>query len=112
MPRYVILEHNWPHRHWDLMLECDGVLKTWRLSEPPTADHLVQAEAIGDHRLAYLDYEGEVSGGRGTVKRWDAGEFDWSNTSNELAVAVVRGSQLEGVLQLDNDNSQLYFLRQ
>ena len=29
------------------------------------------AEALGDHRLDYLDYEGPVSGDRGLVSRWD-----------------------------------------
>ena len=28
MPRFVILEHDYPQRHWDLMLEGDGVLAT------------------------------------------------------------------------------------
>src|SRR5947199_376784 len=58
MPRFVILEHDHPARHWDLLLESEGVLRAWRLPAPPQGDALVQANF--DHRLFYLDYEGPV----------------------------------------------------
>lgn len=76
MPRFVILEHDHPVLHWDLMLEAAGVLQTWRLAESPSPDRPTAATALGDHRIAYLDYEGPVSGNRGTVRRWDTGTFD------------------------------------
>ncbi|HAH45813.1 MAG TPA: DNA ligase, partial [Planctomycetaceae bacterium] len=38
MQQYVILRHDFPEVHWDLMLEEAGVLKTWRLPEPPAID--------------------------------------------------------------------------
>ncbi len=75
MPRYVILEHDWPQLHWDLLLECGPVLQAWRLLREPSPDAAVPAERNVDHRLVYLDYEGPVSGGRGTVRQWDAGEY-------------------------------------
>jgi hypothetical protein len=75
MPRFVILEHDHPILHWDLMLEAGDALQTWRLAAPPVIGATIEATALGDHRHAYLDYEGPVSGGRGSVKRWDAGEF-------------------------------------
>ena len=73
--RYVVLEHDHPHLHWDFMLEADGVLRSWRLPSPPTEGLVVVAEKIGDHRLAYLDHDGPVSGGRGVARRWDRGEY-------------------------------------
>lgn len=78
MPRYVILTHDHPFLHWDFMLEGDGVLRTWRLLEEPVAGRTVRAEALPDHRDAYLDYEGPVSGGRGSVVQWDHGTYDVS----------------------------------
>ena len=33
------------------------------------------AEALPDHRLIYLEYEGPISGDRGTVVAWDRGEY-------------------------------------
>src|SRR5205823_5835731 len=77
MPRFVILEHDWPTRHWDLLLEAGGVLRAWRLLDEPVPGTPVPAEPNADHRLFYLDYEGPVSGGRGNVSRWAAGVFDW-----------------------------------
>ena len=76
MPRFVILEHDHPHLHWDLMLEVAGVLRTWRLAIPPRPGATGEATPLGDHRIAYLDYEGPVSGNRGAVRRWDAGAFE------------------------------------
>lgn len=96
MPRFVILEHDHPHRHWDLMLETAGVLRTWRLASPPDGPGPIAAEAIGDHRLANLDYEGPVSGGRGTVVRWDRGELDWEKSSEGLVRVRLAGIRVSG----------------
>jgi hypothetical protein len=89
-PRYVILEHDHPHLHWDFMLEAGEVLRTWRLAAPPAAGGTVPAEPSFDHRQAYLDYEGPVGGGRGRVRRWDAGSFVWeANEPGRVAVRLV-----------------------
>jgi hypothetical protein len=95
MPRYVILEHDHPHLHWDLMLEAGGVLRTWRLAAPPRHGDTVTAESSFDHRPVYLDYEGPVGGGRGRVVRWDAGTFTWEEQGNPL-VFWVEGGRLRG----------------
>jgi hypothetical protein len=99
MPRFVILEHDHPHLHWDLMLEVDGALRTWRLPAPP-CDGPREATALGDHRLAYLDYEGPVSGNRGTVKRWDAGTYLTERRDAAGWVAVLRGGRWSGTVAL------------
>ena len=107
MPRFVILEHDHPELHWDLMLEAGEVLRTWRLSRPPeTSGATIDALAIGDHRKAYLDDEGPVSGGRGSVKRWDAGEYELMGLANDLRL-VFRGQRLHGQarLQLGHANA-------
>lgn len=90
MPRFAILAHDWPAPHFDLLLEAGGVLKAWRLAGEPTGP--VAAAANFDHRLIYLDYEGKLSGDRGTVTRWDAGTF-----TGEPGVRVrFRGAKLAG----------------
>jgi DNA polymerase ligase (LigD)-like protein len=76
VPRFVVLEHDWPVVHWDLLLECGPVLKAWRLLAEPGPGRAVPAEPNFDHRLLYLDYEGPLSGDRGRVRRWDAGTYD------------------------------------
>ena len=67
MPRFVILSHDWPTPHWDFLLESGPVLRAWRLLEEPAPNRDVPAEANFDHRLLYLDYEGPLSGDRGSV---------------------------------------------
>jgi DNA polymerase ligase (LigD)-like protein len=96
MPRFVVLEHDHPELHWDLMLEGDGVLRTWRLLSPPDPGQVIRAAASFDHRLLYLEYEGPVSGGRGSVKRWDAGTFSLEGDTGERLVVVFEGSRLQG----------------
>ena len=93
--------------HWDLMFEVQGALWTWSLPCPPDAPDCVAgrpaaqvgpgpapaaapdqalsaemglpaiAKQLPDHRLEYLEYEGEVSGGRGRVEIHDRGTYDW-----------------------------------
>jgi hypothetical protein len=46
MPRYVILTHDHPFQHWDLMLEDGGVLRTWRLLAEPAVGQSVRAEVL------------------------------------------------------------------
>ncbi len=89
MPRFVILQHDHPYLHWDLMLQSGEVLRTWRLEKPPSSgNEAIAAIALGDHRLMYLDYEGPVSGGRGAVARWDQGTY--SEAVPEQAPATQR----------------------
>lgn len=74
--RFVVLRHSAPGGvHWDLMIERGEKLATWRLARAPLADDArpIEAEPIGDHRRAYLEYEGPVSGDRGRVDRHDTG---------------------------------------
>ncbi|MEZ6061623.1 MAG: DNA polymerase ligase N-terminal domain-containing protein [Planctomycetaceae bacterium] len=74
--RFVILQHDHPFPHWDLLLESGEVLESWRLLEQPRANSAVAAERIPDHRRLYLEYEGPVSGNRGFVTQWAAGTFE------------------------------------
>src|SRR5437879_2020084 len=46
MRRFVILEHDHPQLHWDLMLEAGPALRTWRLSAPLAAGSFVAQAAF------------------------------------------------------------------
>jgi hypothetical protein len=96
MPRFVILEHDWPAPHWDFLLEAGPVLRAWRLLCEPARGAEVPAERNADHRPLYLEHEGPVSGGRGTVRRWDAGTFDWLADGPDRVEAELRGAKLSG----------------
>jgi DNA polymerase Ligase (LigD) len=98
--RFVILTHDWPVAHLDLFLEQNGVLRAWRLP----ADLVPGTECVAtpnhDHRLMYLDYIGPVSGGRGTVERWDTGELEWLGETPERIEFRLHGTKLNGVFAL------------
>lgn len=105
MPRYVILRHECPPgyvrpSHWDLMLEAGGVLRTWALLGDPAGSERIAADALDDHRLDYLDYEGPVAGNRGTVARWDQGTYQVERESDEQLVVWLRGEKLQGQARL------------
>jgi len=107
MPRFVILEHDHPDLHWDLMLEHGPSLKTWRLAHfPPGQETEVAALALADHRSAYLDYEGPVSGNRGRVLRRDQGTFavldgDLAQEGKNL-VLTLHGEHVKGIVVLQH----------
>jgi len=77
MPRTVVLRHELPDRSWhyDWMVERaspeERRLVSFRVdvrADDPNLRHF-RAERLGEHRVAYLEFEGELSGGRGWVRR-------------------------------------------
>jgi hypothetical protein len=101
VPRFVVLEHDHPYLHWDFLMEVGDHLRGWRLAEPPRAGACILAVAVADHRLTYLDYEGPVSAGRGTVQRWDTGTFDSDAVGEDHVHIIVAGSRIEGAVILE-----------
>src|SRR6266542_2533231 len=73
--RYVVLRHEGIEApHFDLLFESKlrPELISCRLAQwPPGPMTLIQR--IADHRRVYLEYEGPISGDRGTVSRIAAG---------------------------------------
>jgi hypothetical protein len=72
---YVILRHDGvEHPHFDLMFQTapGSLLATWRAKvwRPTEA---INVERLGDHRQAYLTFEGKLSGDRGEVRRVEQG---------------------------------------
>ncbi len=111
MPRFVILEHDHPRLHWDLMLEADDRLRTWRLADAPAGEEPIAAEAIGDHRLVYLDYEGPVSGGRGSVRRWEAGTYELEEETADGLTLRMAGARKTGRARLKPLNGGAWSFR-
>ena len=87
--------------HYDWMFEFGGQLLTWataptelgiesmQVGDPIEAD----CEPLPPHRLDYLDYEGEVSGGRGSVTRRLAGHYVLKQFGNDLFHAELTWTQ-------------------
>jgi hypothetical protein len=69
--RYAVLHHcHVDEPHYDLMFETltGSVLATWRSAAWPI-EAIAPLRRLRDHRRLYLDYEGDLSDGRGTVSR-------------------------------------------
>ncbi|RME38785.1 MAG: hypothetical protein D6788_06745 [Planctomycetota bacterium] len=101
--RFAILHHRLPDgEHWDLMLEGEQALLTWQLPRDPTVPGPwpLPARRIGDHRKAYLTYEGPVSRNRGTVRRVDGGLLEWIERGPAEFVFRLEGSRLVGTFRL------------
>ena len=101
--RFVILHHRVADgEHWDLMLEHGGVLLTWQLQREPVdrSSLPIPARRIGDHRRAYLEYEGPLSGDRGHVRRVEAGSVEFRDTSPDRYVVQLRSRRLSGLFTL------------
>ena len=97
MSRFAVLRHDSPGGlHWDFLLEMGAVLRTWALPQPPESGVEITCRALPDHRLAYLDYEGPVSGDRGSVARWDRGIYRMDRQSNRELVVELSGEKLNG----------------
>lgn len=99
--RFVILRHHFPDGgnseffdHFDLMLEQDSKLATWQLAAIPSLNEAVPAKRLPDHRNVYLDYEGPVSGDRGSVEQVMSGTYDICQTSDScLEILMTSGDE-------------------
>jgi hypothetical protein len=83
------------------MLEHGASLATWALPQAPDTAAEMTAPRLPDHRLAYLDYEGPVSGGRGTVSRWDQGTYRTEHQTDDQWIVTLQGQRLPGRVVLD-----------
>lgn len=107
--RFVVLRHEpgdaGPRKlHWDLMLECGDKLRTWALDSEPGYDTVISAAELPRHRISYLDFEGPLSDGRGTVVRFDRGFFEIVEDLPEKIIATIDGEVVRGRLQLTFDS--------
>jgi bifunctional non-homologous end joining protein LigD len=101
MPRFVIQEHHATKLHYDFRLEMDGVLQSWAVPKVPSkkADLKRLAIQVDDHKLSYIDFEGEIeegSYGAGKVKIWDKGTYDLESRKDSKIVFILHGKKLDG----------------
>lgn len=103
-PACFVIQH---HRtrdgeHWDLMLEVGATLKTWQLWRDPATigEGPIIAKRIGDHRKAYLTFEGPIAGDRGTVQIYDRGRFGPIEMGADRAVFSLLGERIRGQFAL------------
>ena len=101
--RYVILKHVRANdTHWDFMIEQADSLLTWRIGFCPSAfpDTPFEAVKIFDHPLRFLDYEGPVQNGTGSVAREDVGRCEMISQSTNSYKFTLEGLVLHGGFEL------------
>ena len=84
-------------------------MKTFRLPEPPQrllAGGRVPAEAIQDHALRFLTYEGPVQSGKGSVKREADGNYETRFRDDNLWEIRMQGALLKGVFQMKREGDK------
>lgn len=106
--RFVIQRHvREPDPHFDLMLERGGALTTFQLARLPIAG-LQEATLLEEHRLDYLTYEGEISGGRGTVAIQDRGVYRTETWEEGRMVIHLEGERHTGRAVFENITGTLW----
>ncbi len=95
--RYAVLHHTgFEEPHYDVLIEREpgGPLASWRAPAWPLNEGM-RLLPRPDHRRLYLDYEGEVSGGRGQVRRVANGTCDVTFGGRLVEIAFARPRLLD-----------------
>jgi len=112
--QFVIQEHKTATGvHWDMMLENEGKLWTWRIEIHPSkiADEPVTAERIFDHSLRFLTYEGPVQNNTASVAIVDKGSLCFRQTNDQKITFEFYGKILTGPYLLLLRKSPLWTLQ-
>ncbi len=111
--QFVIQKHCTPDGgHWDLMLQIENTLWTWRLHHPPQhiQDIPIAVEKIQDHSLRFLTYEGSVQNNTAEVNIVDHGNFKIINRTNTDIEFETSGKTLAGNFQLHREQDDIWTL--
>jgi bifunctional non-homologous end joining protein LigD len=102
--KFVVQRHERQNEptHWDLMLERNSLLETYRLTLPPEkwGKEAIETVKIFDHPLKFLSYEGSVNEGKGRVKIADYGTYRLIEKDENQKQISFAGKLLMGEFQL------------
>ncbi len=105
--RFTIARHQGSTEgdHYDLLLESGEMLRTWRFPSPHF-ENPQAAKQLKDHRKKYLDYEGEITGGRGNVSIHETGTYEIDVWSDKVVQVALTGGTIKTRLRLDLRNGE------
>ncbi len=88
---YAMKEHLATRLHYDLRLECNGVLLSWALPDGPScrAGEIRKAIEMEDHNRANLLFEGVHE--TGPIMLWDRGTWEPHLESDDILSSLRRG---------------------
>ena len=101
----VLLRHDLPdgshHFDWLLARDPEGPLLTFRLDRDVAAEPTPSfaGQQLPDHRRLYLDYEGPISGDRGTVRSVARGRCEIIEASHAGLLVRVDLGRLVGYVR-------------
>ncbi len=105
--RFAVLKHvRAVDIHWDLLLQIPDreLLATWQIRLNPQQwggiSGPVAAVQLPDHRMIYLEYEGEISGGRGNVTRVDCGKMELVRLDDQRIHFILHGQLVRGTFTI------------
>jgi len=101
--RFVIQEHSTDDdTHWDLMLETENTLQTFRLDTSPRQipQSPAHAQKIHDHPIKFLAYQGPVQNGKANVKIVDSGTYNIKHQTKQKIELHLTGKILNGKFTL------------
>jgi hypothetical protein len=104
--------------HYDLMIESEDLLDSWRIPEMNLESLLngevIEITSIHSHNKKYLDYEGELSSEKGSVEIYDKGATTYTNFDSPEFEVLIFGSILTGRLlfsKIEDNRFNLIFIR-
>jgi hypothetical protein len=101
--RFVVQQHKTVSGvHWDVMIEADDVLWTWRMPCSPehVGDVPLSLTKIADHPLRFLTYEGPVQNKTGSVHIADSGRVEITPHTHQSLTINFDGKHLQGQFEL------------
>lgn len=111
----VLLRHDLPdgahHFDWMLARDDNGLLMTFRLDRDISLDtNPFEGDLLADHRRAYLEYEGEISGNRGVVIRVSTGLCTIHTCTDQMIeLSLAMGTRIENLRGIRQQTGRFLF---